>query len=249
MPSFHFNHYCTVIFGIISLSLLSMTSVADTAKPVTVVELYTSQGCYSCPPADKLLGKLKQAPNIIAFACHVTYWNYLGWRDTFSRPFCDNRQRNYQRYLKGRAGVYTPQMIINGRYAGVGSQRQNMQHIITYAQQQDDIIPIDFSANQQELTINPLDTYTDNDDLQLYVLGISGDHLLPISKGENGGKKLPYYNPVEYAANLGQWNTRNIQRHQIKKHQATINEWIVIAQSIASGGMIAAGKRKAFINQ
>ena len=94
--------------------------------------------------------------------------------------------------------------------------------------------PIDFSANQHELTIHPLDNYADNDDLQLYVLGVSGDHLLPISKGENGGKKLPYYNPVEYAANLGEWDTGKIQHHRIKKHSVTINEWIVIAQSKSS---------------
>ena len=244
MLSHGFSHYCAMIFRIINLYLLSLVSFADTAKPVTVVELYTSQGCYSCPPADELLGKLKQKPNVIAFACHVTYWNYLGWRDTFSKPFCDNRQHNYQRYLRGRAGVYTPQMIINGRYAGIGSQQKKMQHIITYAQQHDHILPIDFSVIKYQLTINPLNTLDNKEDLQLYIFGVSDNHRLSISKGENGGKKLPYYNPVEYAANLGNWDTQKIQRHTIKNHSPSIKEWIVIAQSISSGAIIAAGQLK-----
>ncbi len=231
-----------IFFRIFTLYVFSLPVFAEAEKPITVVELYTSQGCYSCPPADKLLGTLKKHDNIIAFSCHVTYWNYLGWRDTFSRSFCDNRQRRYQRHLKGYKGVYTPQMIVNGRYAAVGSRKQRVQAMINHTQDSDSVASLDFSVKNQQLVIQPLDASTEKV-VQLYLLGISGDHFLPIKTGENAGKKLPYHNPVEHSINLGQWDTTTMTSYTLEQYPSAIKEWIVIAQASPLGHIIAAGKR------
>ncbi len=104
--------------------IMPSTPVADMTAPlpheVTVVELFTSQGCSSCPPADRLLSELGNRDDIIALAFHVDYWNDLGWEDPFSAPAWSQRQYRYARQLRSR--VYTPQMVINGRIDVVGSR-------------------------------------------------------------------------------------------------------------------------------
>src|SRR5512147_2003593 len=103
------------------LLMLSGPAAAADAGPV-VVELFTSQGCNSCPPADALLGELARRPDVLALALHVTYWNDLGWRDGFSQDAFDARQRRYVQQLN-LSSSYTPQMVVNGTRDVVGSQR------------------------------------------------------------------------------------------------------------------------------
>ncbi len=91
-------------------------------RPPIVVELFTSQGCNSCPPADAYLGALTKRPGLLPLAFHVDYWNYIGWADPFARPWAASRQRAYQKSLNERF-VYTPQIVVNGAMQGVGSER------------------------------------------------------------------------------------------------------------------------------
>lgn len=228
--------------GLAAIWLCLSLSQLQAAEPVTVVELYTSQGCYSCPPADDLLGKLKQQPNVIALSCHVTYWNYLGWKDTFSLPFCDNRQRRYQSYLKGNTGVYTPQMVINGQYAGVGSRERRVDRLIGIAQGKSPLKPIELSlSGKSQLSIHLPDADHPQKQ-QLLLLGTSGQHRLPIARGENGGKRLTYHNPVEHVISLGEWNGQSKTLSKTVPVDESVEEWIVIAQSLPLGQMTAAGK-------
>ena len=113
------------MLGFVSLSNLvqtkSIQAMENTDSPV-VLEMFTSQSCSSCPPADRVLSQLEaQNDNIIALSCHVTYWNHLHWKDTLSKEFCSTRQRDYVRTLRSR-GPYTPQIMINGKHTMVGSQ-------------------------------------------------------------------------------------------------------------------------------
>ena len=112
------------IQALFASALLALTGGAAAAAPEgpVVVELFTSQGCSSCPPADALLGELARRPHVLALALHVTYWNDLGWQDRFSQDQFDERQRLYSRQL-GRSSIYTPQMVVNGTRDVVGSQR------------------------------------------------------------------------------------------------------------------------------
>ncbi|MEO0442218.1 MAG: DUF1223 domain-containing protein [Pseudomonadota bacterium] len=228
-----------------SLFLLSPSPSATAADklpvPLTVVELFTSQGCYSCPPADTYLGYLSKQENTITLACHVTYWNYLGWRDTFSRDYCDQRQRRYQALLQGRQGVYTPQIVVNGRYGVVGSRSARVDKIIDHARRRETIAPIDIQPSGDQQIKITLPTLSDQEPQQLWLLGTTGEHLLPISRGENGGKRLRYHDPVEQVIDLGLWakDTKEILQ---KVGSTKVKKWIVIAQNSPMGAITAAGQ-------
>ena len=221
--------------------LLGCLPVTAAATPVTVVELFTSQGCYSCPPADDLLGKLSENPDTIAVACHVTYWNYLGWRDTFSQEFCDRRQRSYQSHLKGNAGVYTPQMVINGRYGVVGSRQSRVTQAIGRSQQDTAIEMVALSQpNDGELHIELPAVASGN--LQLWLLGVDNQQQVPIAKGENGGKQLTYHHPIRQVVNLGGWDGKSRQLQVNLKEQPVLPRWVVLVELRGGRGLVAAGE-------
>ncbi len=229
---------------LLCLLLFNGYNAYASSEPLAVIELFTSQGCYSCPPADSFLGKLKEQPNTIAVSCHVTYWNYLGWRDTFSRKFCDNRQRHYQRHLKGNAGVYTPQMVVSGRFGAVGSRTSRVSRIIDIAKKHAPLLPINLSidaSTADQLSIQ-LPTLNSDQTQQLFLLGTSGEHSLPISHGENGGKRLTYHNPIEHVVDLGHWDGQEKRLTQAIAGHPDIDEWVVIAQRMPIGEITAAGK-------
>jgi hypothetical protein len=226
---------------LIGVACFQLRALAESDAPV-VVELFTSQGCYSCPPADELLGKLNNVENLIVLACHVTYWNYLGWQDTFSRQFCDDRQRNYQAQLKGNPGVYTPQIVVSGRYGVVGSRASRVVRLISIADQNAPAQRIKLSLTSDKQLKIVLPNLQAKQLQQLWLLGTSGSHLLPIGKGENGGKALNYHNPIAYVADLGSWNGHLKMLSKDVTENSTIQEWVVIAQTFPTGGITAAGK-------
>ena len=220
---------------------LSANAQSDKDGAITVVELFTSQGCYSCPPADTLLAELDQ-DNTITLSCHVTYWNYLGWEDTFSKAYCDNRQRTYQSALKGNPGVYTPQMVLNGRFGAVGSRKSRVGQAINIMTKENRIEPVVLAFDgSNQLSIN-LPAITTEQQHQLVLIGTRGTETVPINRGENGGKTLDYHNPVEFVENLGPWNGDSAVLTQKLAEQAEIKQWIVLAQTWPVGEIVAAGK-------
>ena len=112
----------------ISFTAMSQAS-AQSTQPTAVIELFTSQGCSSCPPADKILGQYARDNTVLALAWHVDYWNYLGWKDTFSKAEFTERQRRYAVTLRRRQ-IYTPQAIVNGRDHVVGSHGRKLKSLI-----------------------------------------------------------------------------------------------------------------------
>ncbi len=121
------------VFAVATASSLTAQPAGEEGQPATpvraVVELYTSQGCSSCPPADALLDKLAADPSIIALTFPVDYWNYLGWKDTFGSPRNSERQRNYAR-ARGDGAIYTPQAIVNGEVHVNGASEAEIQSAI-----------------------------------------------------------------------------------------------------------------------
>jgi len=120
------------LFSILLSALLSIASIeVSDPKPFTIVELFTSEGCSSCPPADRLLSEIVSNSNsdieVMALSFHVDYWDYIGWKDPYARKEFSNRQRTYASKLKSYQ-VYTPQMIVNGRHEFVGSNRREWQN-------------------------------------------------------------------------------------------------------------------------
>jgi hypothetical protein len=99
------------------------------AEPRAVVELFTSQGCSSCPPADKVIGDLAKDPSVIALSMPIDYWDYLGWKDTLADARFSARQQAYSR-VRGDRGVYTPQVVVNGSAHLIGSDRAGIEEAI-----------------------------------------------------------------------------------------------------------------------
>jgi hypothetical protein len=185
------------------LSVLSAVTSAATSPAVrpTVVELFTSQGCSSCPPADALLGELKSRPNVLALAFHVTYWDDLGWSDRFALPYADQRQSRYARSLK-LSSVFTPQVIVDGRQSFVGSDRGG---ILPEIAGERPGVGISIAASGSELQIGVAAAApAAGGDVLLFAL--LPEAQTAIGRGENGGRSLREFNIVRASFALGAWD-------------------------------------------
>ena len=175
---------------LIPLALLMSTSsfAAETLQPVSVVELFTSQGCSSCPPANKFVSKLSEDSDKLVLTYGVTYWDYLGWKDTFGDPEFTQRQRNYGKAL-GVANVYTPQIILNGSA-----------HSPRYSREDVETMPLPSSKAEASLTAGEqglIVTAKANENTKLVIVSfMPGEQVVPVKRGENGGRTLKIANVV-----------------------------------------------------
>lgn len=165
-----------------------------------VVELFTSQGCSSCPPADANLGKLARRTDVLALSFGVTYWDYLGWQDTFGKPEFTERQHGYARAL-GNNSVYTPQMMINGRTDLVGHDLGEVEAEIA-AQGAPDAATITLGPDQ--VAIGAATAPVSAAEIWL-VRYEPGPIEIPVARGENGGRELTITHAVRELTRLGIW--------------------------------------------
>ena len=124
----HFGTYLATI-PVIAGVLIALHGIASAGEPHAFLELFTSQGCSSCPPADRLLGELAVEPVVVALSLPIDYWDYLGWKDTLANPAHSARQRAYA-HVRGDREVYTPQIVVNGSMHVLGSDRDAIEHMI-----------------------------------------------------------------------------------------------------------------------
>ena len=157
----------------------------ETAAPV-VLELFTSQGCSSCPPADALLGELTRKPGIIGLAWHVDYWNRLGWNDPFAQPAWTGRQRDYARALNEE--VYTPAMVVNGAAMVVGSDRAEVQRAIAKAARPSVSVTLRRGQTGLEAMIGPVPS-----PMKGLLVSYDPEQTTQIGAGENHGRRLIEY--------------------------------------------------------
>ncbi|MEM9553926.1 MAG: DUF1223 domain-containing protein [Acidobacteriota bacterium] len=163
----------------------------DSTQPV-VLELFTSQGCSSCPPADRLLSELAPRADVIALAFHVDYWNRLGWRDPFSDAAWSDRQRAYARRLD--SNVYTPQLVVDGRAHAVGSDRDGVLGLIERAARRPRLVDVELAlrpaAGAVEVTVTA--AVDDAAPRPLMLLGalIEDGRVTEVARGENRGRTL-----------------------------------------------------------
>jgi hypothetical protein len=188
-----------------SLAAANQPVPAGTAPQPVVVELFTSQGCSSCPPADDYLGELARRRDVVALSFHVDYWDYIGWRDPFASPAATERQRDYARSL-GLRMVYTPQMVIGGRKDAVGSDRAAVQRLIEEAARQQQL-EIGFSRDEGgrfyvELPAQPGFGGT----ASVWLAMFDREHETRVGRGENAGATLESYNVVREWRLLGNWS-------------------------------------------
>ncbi|WP_027381749.1 DUF1223 domain-containing protein [Chryseobacterium daeguense] len=163
-----------------------------------VLELFTSEGCSSCPPADQLMGEIEkkyQDQPVYILAYHVDYWNSLGWKDKFSRPENSLRQQQYSRILQSQ--VYTPQLIVNGKEEFVGSDRNAVENAIQNALLNYKAIKVDVSAkiNGKEINVN-FKTAEKNSQHQLLITLVEKKSSTYVQKGENEGRHLVHWQIV-----------------------------------------------------
>jgi len=183
---------------------LAIGSVPAAAGP-TVVELFTSQGCSACPPADTTLETLRDQPDILALSWPIDYWDRLGWRDTFAMPNNAVRQTAYNKRL-GRGGVYTPQMVFDGITECVGSDRTKIRdHIDELRAKSQTAIPVALGLEGTSLVVGLPETALD-EDVAVRIVWYLGDASVVVGDGENAGRTLHYTNVVRASDVLQDWN-------------------------------------------
>ena len=177
--------------------------------PRAVLELYTSQGCSSCPPADVLLKSYIARPDIIALSFPVDYWDYLGWKDTFAKAKFTERQRTYGRQ-RGDGKIYTPQTVVNGLAHAVGNNASDIDQAIaaSTAKFARSRVPVAMRSEAGQLIIEAGNA-PDGSDLKeanIWLAMVQPEGEIPIRAGENHGRTLKYYNIVRELTPIGMWS-------------------------------------------
>ncbi|MGB7405097.1 MAG: DUF1223 domain-containing protein [Pacificimonas sp.] len=194
------------IFSFIVAALASsaalITPAPAEAKPV-VLELFTSQGCSSCPPADKLLAEVAGQPGVVAISRPITYWDRLGWKDTLARPENTERQRDYRK-LSGRPGVYTPQIVIDGDWEGNGSNRRKVTSEIRKTLTEPTFAEVSFTrASDGRFAVMVAGATAD---AVVTLLALESNPQVAIARGENRGREITYTNVVAAEHDIGDFD-------------------------------------------
>ncbi|HMA15894.1 MAG: DUF1223 domain-containing protein [Bacteroidota bacterium] len=177
--------------------------MAGDSRPV-VVELFTSQGCSSCPPADELLAELAADPGVLALSFHVDYWDYIGWKDPFAAPQYTERQRDYAAAL-GLRYVYTPQMVIDGRHNVVGSKRREVVQAVEKASAAMTAVDVTLEATDGGRAVLSAGT-PPSEEATVWLVIFDDGHDTPVERGENRGRALHNSNVVRELKALGAWS-------------------------------------------
>lgn len=176
--------------------------------PRAVLELFTSQGCSSCPPADAQLAEYARRPDIVALSFPVNYWDYLGWKDTLAHASFTKRQKAYAHARSDRQ-VFTPQMIVNGEKSCIGSERAKIEKTIQTVLNGRSHLPVAVDLTEQNgtVTISVAETGARVDrTAQVWVMPVLRSQAVPIERGENRGKTITYANVVRGMTRIGEWS-------------------------------------------
>jgi len=213
------------IAGVILATCWIGTLSLAQAGPRAVVELFTSQGCSSCPPADKLLGELASDPSIVAISVPIDYWDYLGWKDTLANPRNTARQKAYAR-VRGDGQVYTPQVVVNGSLHALGSDKEAIEDAIEVSRKHG-------AMSSPSLTLAIANGRIDvalaaggepHPGAEVWLCGLSKAVTIAIGRGENTGRTITYHNVVRRWVKLGDWTD-------------TAHSWSVPTQNVKGEGV------------
>lgn len=199
-----------------------------------VVELFQSQGCSSCPPAAAVVNALADRPDVLALSFEVTYWDQLGWKDTFSKPAYTERQWDYAD-AAGRRNVYTPQVIVNGRVALVGNVKGQVEQAIAVTERTGTAPRITASKSTVEIGAGM------NGRATVWLVRYDPRIIqVPVNAGENAGRTLPHRNVVRDLAKLGNWSGR-AQTYNLPRGAPGL-AGAVLVQDGAGGPILAAAR-------
>ena len=192
------------------------------AEPRALLELFTSQGCSSCPAADKLLGELANDSSLVALSVPIDYWDYLGWKDTLANPAHSARQRAYSR-VRGDRQVYTPQIVVNGAMHVLGSDQSAVERMITQTDQKAGVmsVPVDVTLGGGGLSVKVEAVQNaPGGGGEVWLCPLMRTVPVAIDRGENHGRTITYHNVVRSWVKLGDWtgaeSNWNVPMSQIK---------------------------------
>ena len=182
---------------------------AAAPRAEVLVELFTSQGCSSCPPADRILGELAEHDEVIALSFHVDYWDYLGWRDTFASPEHTARQRAYRDAFDASV-IYTPQLVVDGRRSVPAIHRDAVLAAVEAARAPGDPEPIRIAgeAGMLEARLAPAG---DPRPCTVWIAKYRQSEAIAVERGENAGRTLTYHNVVTSLDRIGEWDGERIE--------------------------------------
>lgn len=213
---------------------------SDDTPPV-VVELFTSQGCSSCPPADALLHELAKQPEVIALSLHVDYWDYIGWKDGFALPGHGERQKSYA-HLAGRRMVYTPQIVVNGVDTLNGTKPMALEKLIRAHSAKPAQVALSVArpdTQSVQVEIAPAETQVDGP-MDLVIVLYSPSEKVDIRRGENAGRTISYTNVVQSWHPMGRWSGQASERFTL--NDALRGDGVVLVQRAGNGPIVAAAR-------
>lgn len=217
---------------------LAAPAVAENS--IVVVELYTSQGCSSCPPADAMLKELSTRDDVIAMALHVDYWDYIGWVDEFANPDHTRRQQSYAR-AAGQTTVYTPQFVVGGQDLVIGARGMQLADAIQAHTEVTLPVAVSLKRDGASLTISAeLDDTTATGPFVIQLVRMLSEQTVSISRGENAGQTISYSNVVSGFDILQQWDGTSPVELQADVGEA--EQIAVVIQRGADGPVVGAAK-------
>lgn len=217
-------------------ALLAGPATGASPGQPAVVELFTSQGCSSCPPANAAVASIAERPDVLALTFGVTYWDGLGWKDTFAHPAFTNRQWVYARHFK-RDQVYTPQVVVNGRVHSVGNRRALL----------DQLVRDNDRGNGPALALSDAAVVVPrapapSQGAHVWMIRYDPRTLqVPIRRGENGGRTLPHRNVVRELVMVGPWSGDE-RRYALPPATQPGLRTAVLLQDVSNGRILAAVK-------
>ncbi len=216
--------------GALGVAAMLIAGAPAKADPRAVVELFTSQGCSSCPPADKILGELARDPSIIALSLPIDYWDYLGWKDTLADSRFTARQKAYSQ-MRGDRDVYTPQVIVNGEIHVIGSDLAGIKNAMRDTEKSGDVmsVPMSMTVSGQQLNVSVAARPENQAPRhgEVWICAVSRAVPIKIGRGENRGREIVYHNVVRNWLKVGDWS-------------GAAGNWSVPMENIARDGVDAA---------
>jgi hypothetical protein len=185
-------------------------ATAVQAEPRAVIELFTSQGCSSCPAADKLLAELKNDPSLITLSLPIDYWDYLGWKDTLASPGHTARQKAYSK-VRGDREVYTPQVVVNGVLQAMGSDRDTIEKAVAQSRENAQALslPVQLTLGDDRVTVTVPKANGEASAGEVWLCPVSRSVPVGIGRGENRGRTITYTNVVRRWIRLGAWSGKS----------------------------------------
>ena len=216
---------CLAYVVVVACSSVATPLSPAHTDPLAVIELFTSQGCSSCPPADKLIGEFASDPSLVSISLPIDYWDYLGWKDTLADPRHTARQKGYSK-VRGDREIYTPQVVVNGSLHALGSDKSAIERAIAQSRQNPATLalPVMLSTADGRMTI----TVPDGNDVravaEVWICAITKAVTVAIKRGENHGKTITYHNVVRRWLKVDSWDGK-------------AHNWVVPIRDFAGDGI------------